>query len=73
MFANLNILTDEECATLNKQLIEKNPEDDQNWNKDYEICTGKKQEFPSRPVITIRKRKGKRTRRKEMTKAKKCW
>ena len=68
MYVNLNILTDEECEKLFKyQELEW-----MNWNKDYEICTGRKHKFPAQAQSLIRKKKGKKQFKREEEKAKKC-
>jgi len=76
MFANLNILTDEECEKLieyQKAMKKKKKEDysDLSWNREYEICTGKKHMFPKQAQSLLRKRKKKSVRKEEEEKAKK--
>jgi len=65
MYANLNILTDEECSTLFKYQINKNNDSDLFWNKDYEICTGKKHKFPLGAWQLIRRKKRKNEKKKD--------
>jgi len=70
MFAKLNILTDDECATLTKYLIEKDSDNDNNFKSEYEICTGKKHKFPKESISLKWKRKDKSVLKKEKAKAK---
>ena len=49
MYANLNILNNKECQTLIVN-INKKRESAIQWNKDWEICAGKKHEFPKTPI-----------------------
>ena len=72
MFANLNILTDEECDKLFKHQIGEDESADMSWNKDYEICTGKKHKFPTAANALLRKRKKKKQFKMEEEKAKEC-
>ena len=51
MFANVNILTDEECLKLQKNIKKLG------WNKNYEICVGKKHRFPNEYPTFIRSKK----------------
>jgi len=72
MFANLNLLTNEECATLIRH-DETKPIDEKvnmEWNKEYEICTGKKNKFPKH-LTMVRTRRTKKERKELKAKAKK--
>jgi len=71
MFANLNILTDEECEKLFKYQVAKDKSSDMSWNREYEICTGKKHVFPKSAISLLRKRKKKKVNKEEEEKAKK--
>jgi len=65
LFANMNLLTDQECKTLMK--------DDGKylmWNKEYEICVGKKHKFPKHMISFRRKRKKRGTQENERKDAK---
>ena len=72
MYVNLNILTDEECEKLFKYQIAEDESADMSWNKDYEICTGRKHKFPAQAQSLIRKKKGKKQFKREEDEAKKC-
>jgi len=65
LFANMNLLTDQECETLFKHegayLL---------WNKEYEICVGKKHQFPKHMISFRRKRKRKAKKKEEEKQAK---
>merc|ERR1712142_1194906 len=69
MYANLNILTDEECETLFKYSIDANKYSDMQFNKEYEICTGKKHRFPAEGVSFVRHKKKKEILEAEKAKA----
>jgi len=71
MFANLNILTDEECEKLFKYQVAENKHANMGWNREYEICTGKKHKFPKKAQSLLRKRKKKKVYKEEQEKAKK--
>ena len=66
MFANMNLLTDKECEVLFSY-----DGDKLKWNKEYEICVGKKHKFPKELISFTRKKKKKGRGRKEYRKAKK--
>jgi len=73
MYANLNILMDEECETLfnhSKAFDKKNDANtDMSLNKEYEICTGKKHKFPADGISFVRRKKKKAVREAEKAKA----
>ena len=58
MYANLNILNDEECGTLLKHQKSIEGSAELGWNKEYELCTGKKHQFPA-PSLSFRRVKKK--------------
>ena len=71
-FVNLNILTDDECEKLFEyQKAKDDGVDTLNWNKDYEICTGKKHKFPQK-LLVKRGYKASKVLKEEQEKAKKC-
>ena len=55
MYTNLNILQKEECQYLFKNL--KTSDIHVHWNKEYEICAGKKHKFPNAGVHFLRQKK----------------
>ena len=55
MYTNLNILQKEECQYLFESL--KKSDADVQWNKEYEICAGKKHKFPKTGEKFLRKKK----------------
>jgi len=61
MIANLNILNDEECEILFKNREKKKNSIRLEWNKEYEICTGKKHQFPKSNWRFLRKKKSNKT------------
>ena len=61
MIANLNILNDEECEILFKNQEKKKGAIHLEWNKEYEICTGKKHQFPNANWRFLRKKKSNKT------------
>ena len=65
MFANTNILTDDECETLINSQEHPIP-----WNKEYELCAGKKHQFPKSMISFTRKRKRKSSIKEEIQKGK---
>jgi len=71
MIANLNILNDDECAELFKNLNKKKNAANLFWNKEYEICTGKKRQFPKSNWRFLRKEKTEKELNKEKEAAKK--
>ena len=72
MIANLNILNDDECAELFKNLNKKKNTIKLFWNKEYEICTGKKRQFPKSNWRFLRKEKTEKELDEEKEAAKKC-
>ena len=69
MFANLNILNNDECETLLRSQDASEDSNIQPWNKEHEICVGKKHPFP-KPVLRFSRIVKRRTERlKEMQRA----
>ena len=66
MYANVNILTDEECTRLFKP---HGGGEEVDLNLEYEICVGKKHSFPHSIISYHRKLKSKKYRDKEKSEA----
>ena len=68
-YANLNLLTDEECSTLldstkTRKIVA--------WNEKYEFCVGKKHSFPRKMIAFKRVKKKTETLKSERASSKKC-
>ena len=72
MFANLNILNNEECGELLKNQASLEDSADLGWNKDYELCTGKKHQFPKSSISFRRVKKKAGVKKEEKKQAKRC-
>ena len=69
MFANLNILNNKECEELLKH---QNQNSDLDWNKDYELCAGKKHQFPKSAISFEKVKKKAGVKTEEIRQAKQC-
>jgi len=72
LFANVNLLTDKECEELlkNGAAGEDKKGDYLKWNREYEICVGKKHVFPKHMISFIRRKKRKHMKEDEKAKVK---
>ena len=69
MYANLNVLEDDECEVLFQP--KGGSQEAVAYNKDYEICVGKKHPFPHSVISFTRKTKRRKTIQKQKSEAKK--
>ena len=70
MYANMNLLTDEECELLLSKYNDEKIGKSMDWNREYELCIGKKHSFPKHLISFQRKQKKPESRKAEIQKAK---
>ena len=70
MFASLNLLNNDECETLLRSQDASEDSNNQPWNKEREICVGKKHKFPKPVLMFSRIKKTRNKRQEEMQRAK---